>query len=178
MESLKQHLHRARQIMKDKADKKRSDRTFAVGDWVYLKLQPYAQSSVAARANHKLAFRYFGPFQVPGRVGEVAYRLDLPERAKFHPFIHVSQLRADVPPSTPILPELPLLDEDLLPFQVPASILKRRIVTRGVKQIAQVQVQWSGFPLTLATWEDEEALRTRFPRALAWGLGLYHVSSI
>lgn len=35
--------------------------------------------------------------------------------------------------------------------------------------MAQVKVSWSGFPSSLATWEDEEALRSRFPRALAWG---------
>lgn len=169
MQSLKQHLHRARQVMKAKADQKRSDRVFAVGDWVYLKLQPYAQSSVAVRANHKLAFRYFGPFQITERIGEVAYRLDLPQQAKIHPVIHVSQLRAGVPPDTPIMPELPVLDEDLLPFQVPAEILQRRTAQRGTRQVQQVLVHWSGFPSSLATWEDEVPLQARFPRALAWG---------
>lgn len=61
--------------MKHQADKKRSFRQFKVGDWVYLKLQPYVQTSVAQRACHKLAFRYFGPFQILDRVGSVAYRL-------------------------------------------------------------------------------------------------------
>lgn len=39
MALLKQHLHRARQFMKDKADRKWSDRVFEAGDWVYLKQQ-------------------------------------------------------------------------------------------------------------------------------------------
>jgi hypothetical protein len=38
---LKQHLERVRQRMKRQADKKRSERTFEVGDMVFLKLQPY-----------------------------------------------------------------------------------------------------------------------------------------
>jgi hypothetical protein len=35
---LQQHLLRAQKKMKTQADKKRSDRSFAVGDYVYLKL--------------------------------------------------------------------------------------------------------------------------------------------
>ncbi|KAF3673124.1 hypothetical protein FXO37_07148 [Capsicum annuum] len=38
---LKFHILRAQQRMKDTADKHRSDRSFEVGDWVYLKIQPY-----------------------------------------------------------------------------------------------------------------------------------------
>lgn len=51
---LQQHLHRAQQHMKAQADKRKSHRAFEVGDSVYLKLQPYIQTSVARRANHKL----------------------------------------------------------------------------------------------------------------------------
>lgn len=167
--SLRQHLNRARQWMKDKAHRRRSDRNFTVNDWVYLKLQPYAQSSVAARANHKLAFRYFGPFQVLQRVSEVAYKLALPEHAKIHPVVHVSQLRAAVPPSTTIMPELPTLDEDLLPLQVPEAILQRRVVQRRTRQAEQALVHWSGFPTSLASREDVIPLKARFLRALAWG---------
>jgi hypothetical protein len=43
MALLQQHLRRAQQQMKLTADKKRTDRVFAVGDWVYLKLRPYVQ---------------------------------------------------------------------------------------------------------------------------------------
>lgn len=46
-ELVQQHLHRAQQQMKVYADKNISFREFHYGDWVYLKLQPYVQSSVA-----------------------------------------------------------------------------------------------------------------------------------
>ena len=72
---LKQHLTRARQIMKNKADRHRSDRQFSVEDWVFLRVQPYVQNSIANRAGHKLTFGYFGLFQVLECVGEVSYRL-------------------------------------------------------------------------------------------------------
>jgi hypothetical protein len=48
---IKQHLSRAQDRMKQQADKGRSERQFQVGDMVYLKLQPYVQSSLAPRAN-------------------------------------------------------------------------------------------------------------------------------
>jgi transposase InsO family protein len=59
MDLLKLHLNRAQHRMKVQADKKRTERSFQVGDSVFLKLQPYMQSSVAQRSNHKLSFKFF-----------------------------------------------------------------------------------------------------------------------
>ena len=53
---IQQHLTRAQERMKHQANKSRSERRFSVGDWVYLKLQPYVQASLAIRSNQKLAF--------------------------------------------------------------------------------------------------------------------------
>jgi hypothetical protein len=45
MQSLiKQHLHRAALRMKQLEDKHQLEREFAMGDMVFLKLQPYVQS--------------------------------------------------------------------------------------------------------------------------------------
>lgn len=46
---IQQQLLRAQQRMKHQADEKRSERTFPEGDMVFLKLQPYVQSSLAPR---------------------------------------------------------------------------------------------------------------------------------
>jgi hypothetical protein len=162
---IRQHLNRAAVRMKHQADKGRSERQFQEGELVFVKLQPYVQLSLAPRANQKLAFKFFGPFQVLKRIGSIAYKLALPPGSSIHPVFHVSQLKkavGSVLPATLVHPELTEL-------QVPDRILQRRMVTRGMDTVSQVLVQWSGSPLSLATWEEYEALRQRFPGAPAWG---------
>jgi hypothetical protein len=44
------------------ANRKRSGRIFEINDYVYLKLQPYRQQSVAHRLSQKLAANYYGPY--------------------------------------------------------------------------------------------------------------------
>lgn len=51
LQVLKENLVKAQQRMKYFADLKRTDRVLAIGDWVYLKLQPYKQQSVAIRSS-------------------------------------------------------------------------------------------------------------------------------
>jgi hypothetical protein len=41
LEHIQQNLQCAQNRMKHQADKNRQERTFQVGDWVYVKLQPY-----------------------------------------------------------------------------------------------------------------------------------------
>ncbi|VAI89961.1 unnamed protein product [Triticum turgidum subsp. durum] len=163
---LRQHLLRARQHMKESADKRRSDRVFQVDDRVFLKLQPYLQRSVATRANTKLSFKYFGPFQVIQKVGNVAYKLKLPETSTVHPVFHVSQLRSALPPSENALEELP---HEAAPQPEPVEVLDSRIHHRAGVDVPQVLVRWTDQPAALATWEDREELRLYFPAATAWG---------
>ena len=94
--------------MKQQANKKRSDRKFHVGDLVYVKLQPYRQTTVANRNYLKLSTKYFGPFSVLARLGAVAYKLDLPPTSKIYPVLHVSQLKQHIGPVL-TQPSLPLV---------------------------------------------------------------------
>lgn len=54
MQNLKEHLVKAQHRIKQFADLHRSERTFQVGDMVFLKLQPYKQQTTAVRACLKL----------------------------------------------------------------------------------------------------------------------------
>jgi len=168
-----QQLLRAQQRMKHQADKNRSERTFAVGDSVYLKLQPYIQSSVAPRSNQKLAYRYFGPFKILARVGAVAYKLALPPSSKIHPVIHVSQLKKHVSPTEPVSADLSSVITDPFLEVLPVALLGQQLVGHAGAVVPRVKVQWTGMSTELATWEDEADLRRRFPDAPAWG----HASS-
>lgn len=71
--TLKEILVGAQARMKDYADQNRSVREFAVGDLVYLKLQPYRQVTVAIRKNLKLSAKFFGPYKILDKIGKVAY---------------------------------------------------------------------------------------------------------
>lgn len=64
-----------------------------------------------------------------------------------------------------MVPHLPLPDYAL---QVPLKVLQRQMITRGGEIISQVKVHWSNMAEELATWEDAEDLRARFPAAPAW----------
>jgi hypothetical protein len=164
--SVRQHLLCMQQHMKHQADKHKFERPFSVGDELFLKLQPYIQSSVACRANHKLAFKFFGPFTVIQRIGEVAYKLKLPDSSRIHLVFHVSQLKPCIGPKYKVLPHLPEADSV---FQVPIQVLQRQVRQTGLRTVVQVLVQWSGAPTSSATWEDMEELQQRFPSAPAWG---------
>jgi len=73
---LKFHLQRAQNHMVQQANKRRSDRNFSVGDFVYLKLHPYRQVSMRSTSYHKLMPKFYGPFKVLDRIGLAAYQLD------------------------------------------------------------------------------------------------------
>ena len=164
--SVKQHLLPVQQRMKHQADKKRTERVFAANDLVFLKLQPYVQSSVVRRANHKLSFKYFGPYKILDKIGEVAYRLELPPGSRIHPVFHVSQLKKFIPPTTWVQTQLPSPSASL---QVHVQVLDRRVRQSGRKTVMQGLILWScGTPAT-ATWEDLDSLKQEFPRAPAWG---------
>lgn len=75
LKTLKENLVSASNRMKQLADKNRTDREFQVNDWVYIKLQPYRQTSVNKSINQKLFAKYFGPYQVIEKVGRVAYQV-------------------------------------------------------------------------------------------------------
>lgn len=92
--TLKHNLARSQKFMQIQANKKRRDYTFAIGDFVWLWIQPYCQTSVNRRTSQKLSKRFFRPFPILHRIGAITYKLQLPNSSRIHPVFHVSHLRA------------------------------------------------------------------------------------
>lgn len=90
---LKDNLVKAQERMKFYADKKRTERIFEVGDEVFLKLQPFKQTSMRPQNNQKFMARLYGPYKILKKIGQVAYQLELLDDAKIHHTFHVSQLK-------------------------------------------------------------------------------------
>jgi hypothetical protein len=106
-ELLKEQLVRAQNRMKVDANTRRSPRQFQVGELVLLKLQPYVQTSVVSRPCPKLVLKYFGSYKVLERIGQAAYKLDLPSNALVHLVFHVSQLKSFTLDHRPVFSQLP-----------------------------------------------------------------------
>lgn len=169
-EMLKTQLQRAQLCMKQFADQHRSFREFRVGDQVYLKLQPYAQSLVVNRPFPKLAFKFFGPFEILARVGPTAYKVQLAAGSLMHPVFHISQLKQHVPDHTPVFSTLPHIPDLSVADTVPEAILdKRLVVKKGNAAHLQVFVRWSSLQATSSTWENYTVIKERYPHAPAWG---------
>ncbi|KAA3452986.1 Transposon Ty3-G Gag-Pol polyprotein [Gossypium australe] len=159
---LKFHLSRAQDRMKQMADHRRSERSFQVGDLVYLKLQPYRQHSLRHFKNQKLSPRYFGPFPIVARIGTVAYRLQLPESARIHPTFHVSQLKKHVG-SAVHASTLPPMGSDRALLKTSIRVLDRRMVKQGNHAGVEVLVEWADTFPEDSTWENLDSLRRQFP---------------
>jgi hypothetical protein len=72
---------------------RRQDLEFAVGGQVLLRVSP-TKGVVRFGVTGKLSLRYIGPFTILARVGNLAYRLQLPDSmVGLHPVFHVSMLR-------------------------------------------------------------------------------------
>jgi hypothetical protein len=136
---LREKLTAAQNRMKVQVDKQRTNREFQLGDSVLLKLRPYAQQTLVNRPCSKLAFKYFGPFQVLQRIGSVAYLSCL---------------------SWLLL--LKVVWNQLL-FWTP----ERRMVQKGNHAIPQVLLRWTNLPEDATTWDDYNVVKTRYPDALA-----------
>lgn len=131
---------------------------FSTGDWVWLRLLHRRVQSLVPGRRTKLSPRFAGPFQIRERIGNVAYRLLLPEGARLHNVFHVGVLKPfhGTPPTTP--PSLPPLQHGrILPH--PERVLgssKRR-------GSWHVLVQRHGMPAEEATWEPVTTMQAEHP---------------
>jgi hypothetical protein len=69
--------------MKQQEDQHCSEWSFAIGDMVFLRLQPYKQTSLKDKTPQKLAPKFYGPYEILQCIGQVAYKLALHPTLRF-----------------------------------------------------------------------------------------------
>jgi hypothetical protein len=160
---LNHNLQQAQQRMKKYADIKWTKRKFELGQKVYLRLQPYRQTTVAHRRSLKRAPRFYGPFTIIRKVGAVFYELDLPKDSSVHPVFHVSQLKPKLGSTVVPLPKLPLVDSHGVFRPKRVEVLDRRSRPRDNRPLIELLIHWEGQTADDATWEEFYALKNAYP---------------
>ena len=114
-------------------------------------MEPYKQTSLKKNGAKNLKPRYYGPYKVVRKIGEVAYELELPEGSKIHNVFHVSCLKK-YPGQHIVTSEiLPPLDDEGHLTLVSENILKTRERRLRSRTIKEYLVQWKDLPSEYAT---------------------------
>ncbi|GJV99458.1 hypothetical protein Tco_1554710 [Tanacetum coccineum] len=130
-------MQAARDRQKSYTDLKRKPMEFQVGDKVMLKVSPW-KGVVRFGKRGKLNPRYVGPFKVLEKVGEVAYKLELPEElSRVHNTFHF--------------------------VEEPVEITDREVKRLKRSRIPLVKVRWNSKRGPEFTWEREDQFWKKYP---------------
>ena len=161
---IRERLLSAQSRQKAYADHRRRDLEFSVGDQVFLRVSPM-KGVMRFGKKGKLNPRYIGPYEILERIGNVAYKLELPpELGGVHPVFHVSMLRKYLSdPSHAIQPQDVQLDKDLAYVETPVRILDRQVRKLRSKEVPLVKVAWGNHSQEEVTWEVEADMCQKYP---------------
>jgi hypothetical protein len=129
-----------------------------VHDWVWLRLlnRPVASLDITGRG--KLGPRFYGPFKIIKRVGDVAYKLELPAGAKLYNVFHVGLLKpyhGTTLTGPGVLP--PTRHGHAIPQ--PAEVIKGHLAC-GMHELL---VRWTSQAAADATWIELDTFKRDFP---------------
>nr|GEV98716.1 putative reverse transcriptase domain-containing protein [Tanacetum cinerariifolium] len=125
----------------------------------------YDRQKSYADLKRKLNPRYVGPFKVLERVGDVAYKLDLPEElSRVHNTFHVLNLKkchADEPLAVPL--DGLHLDDKIHFVEEQVEIMDREVKRLKRSRIPLVKVRWNSKRGPEFTWEREDQFKQKYP---------------
>ena len=116
---------------------------YDVGDFVFLKVSSMRKLTQFG-IKDKLAPIYVGPFEIVEKVGEVAYRLNLPPQlGHVHNVFHMSMLKKYTHNPSHVLPYLEIpFQADITYEEHPLEIFARKVYLFQNKETPMVKVHW------------------------------------
>ena len=160
----------AQNRMKQQADQHRSERSFDVGDWVFLWLQPYKQMSLKqAKKDNKLSPKYYGPYKVLQKIDTMAYKLELLVASWVHLVFHVSCLKKVIGDKLPVQTILPELEAEGKIILEPEAVIETRTRQLRNRSISEYLIKWKNLPTEDSTWEGENFIQKHLELLKCWG---------
>ncbi|GJV12681.1 hypothetical protein Tco_1354222 [Tanacetum coccineum] len=113
-------------------------------------LTPHRQVTMRKSSYNKMSSKYYWPFQIIKKVGQVTYELEWHASSQIHKVFHVTQLKKC---THPVVTSGALLDCDTkgLLIKTLVAILERRLGKLKNSPVMYVLVQWSGDSVDDAT---------------------------
>lgn len=139
----KEHYDRSQQLLFMK-----------VGNWAMLKLHKGYSIPSSVGVIKKLTQQYVGPFRIVGKIGRLAYKLEVPSNWRIYPVFSVAQLEpAPVPSEDPFhrpRPQQPPSvfvegDTDRQKSFKVDRLLNKRTVRKGKGLAVKYLVRWTGY---------------------------------
>jgi hypothetical protein len=164
---IQSNLKAAKAHQESYANKQRRPLEFEADDHVYLHVSS-TRGVKRFGIKGKLAPRYIEMFLFLARLGNVAYRLELPPiLAGVHNVFHVSQLKKCLkPPVDVTVDDVAPLDADLSYPEHPVKLLGQQDQVMRRQTICFFKVEWSHHFDKEATWEAVDFLRSKYPEFL------------
>ncbi|KAI3764894.1 hypothetical protein L2E82_14911 [Cichorium intybus] len=158
------NMKAAQDRQKSYADLKKRPYDLKEGDLVMLKVSPW-KGVVRFGKRCKLSPRYIGPFKILRRIGEQAFKLELPrELSGIHDTFHVCYLKKYFGKSELVIPleDLKVTAPNKL-IEEPEAMLEVRTKKLRNKEIDLVLVKWKHSSGSDLTWETLEDMKKRYP---------------
>lgn len=138
-----------------------------VGDWAMLKLHKSYSLPSSINETKKLIQQYVGSFQIVERIGQLAYRLEVPSDWRIHLIFSVAQLEPALNLSEdpfhhphPQQPPSVFVEGDThnhKSFEVDC-LLNKQMVRKGKGLAIKYIVRWTGYSLEWDRWYNVKDL--------------------
>ena len=141
-------------------DRKHRPISMKEGDYALLRLHKGYNIPSTKVLGRKLSQQYAGPFKVLAKVGNLAYRLKLPEHWQIHPVFSIAQLEPCPDPTKdpftrprPDLPDSVFVEGDterVKSYEIEKLITHRPTARRGIEYL----VRWKGYGPEEDVWRN------------------------